>query len=292
MSNWTKKRGQLALEASLDGKENSVLATNLAAMGKAKSRLASLNHADAAFAVQTHFTIPKKLAALFTKMSRKEFDDSQKSEKDPEKVEFGERFWKAIEPTLLAGELDYFLGFYGPEKDGHFTLQSALKLQHADALDKLFRVLAKKLSGKETEFFKLDVKKIGSVSVHQLDAQALGTSALEKALANEPISIGTTDDLLFWASGAVGEKSIAAMLEATPGTAPIVSMEASVVRFTKMIAFIGSARAKRNAALAKKIFGTDPGTSDRVRFTIEAGPNLKIRLGGWCKNTGVFRPQG
>ena len=268
-----RKKNDLALEIALAGKPRSPLAASIAEWGKLKSSVAGLVGKDSAANGVLHFALPEGVRKALAPVIDEFFDKELARETDKAKRELASKVFKAVAPTLKAGELDLALDLRGPSDKKLYTLVAGLKVKDGEFIEKAARDLMKELPPRERDLIKLDVDKAGSVKIHQIDVGPLMPDSLVQTFGNNPVYVAFRSDAMF---AALGEKGLSALKDAVaapPAVAAPLKLEVSVAR---LAALIGHTEA-RAARAAEQAFGKDP-NSDKVRVVIEGGPALRLRV--------------
>jgi hypothetical protein len=270
-----RKKNDLSLEISLSGKEKSKLAANIAEWGKLKSTVAGLISKDSAASGVLHFSLPDGVRKSLVQVAEEAFLKQLDKEKDKAKRELATKVYKALEPTLKAGELDLALDLRGPSDKKRYTLVAGLKVQEGEAMEKVARDLLREMPAEVKNLVKLDVDKVGSVKIHQIDLGKFLPEEVRQVFGESPLYVAIRPDAVFAAFGDQGLSSIKEAVTVQPKVAAPLQLDVSVAR---LAALFGQ---KEPGVLqaAEQAFGQER-NSDKVRLILEGGKTLRLRLEG------------
>ena len=257
---------------SLSGKDGSKLATNLKELGETKSIFGGLFSKDAAVSGLMHATLPesirKALAPLVDESARKELE----KEKDPTKREQAEKFFKAVEPAIKAGELDVAGTMRGPNKQGHYTIVAGVKLKSAKNIENILRDVFNQLPEKDRAEFKLDAESSGETKIHRVDVKNTDPEAA-RLFGSKPVYFAFRSDAVLVGAGADGLTALKDALKVEPKTAPPVLVELSLAHLAQALA-----KDQKAAPYAAKAAFKDDPDGGKIRVAVEGGTSLKIRM--------------
>jgi len=264
------KTHEIGIELSADGKKNSELDKTIAGLAKHPSIFGGLVKKGGDAVVAAHAVLPPELKASFNAVVDEALKKGLESEPDANKKAFAQKFFDAITPTLHSGDFDV-IAYGKAHKNGQVTAVAGMKVQQAEKLTQTLRDLHKQLPATEQDHFKLDVSKVGTTSVHQVNIKLAPKE--QKILGDGPLFIAITDQALFVATGKDALAALKDALEtpAAPGTS-LLHYEIKLAQLADLET--GKDQDKVKAA-AKKAFANDPGV---IRFTIEGGQKLQIRI--------------
>jgi hypothetical protein len=267
-----QKAQELSAELSLAGKEGSPLAKSIAELGQQKSVVAGLIGEQSTVNFAINFPTDAKLGAAMQAMLRDQFRRDVAKESDAEKKAQAEKIFKALEPAIKFTDADAAVDFRGPTKSGLYTLVGGIKVADGTAADRAFRDVVAQLPAKERSAIQLDADKAGGVAIHRIDTKE-GDANFKKSFGDGPAYLAVRADAAFVA---VGDEALAALKEA-------LKVEPKVgkpLQFEASLAHIAAAMAQEKPEApqaATKAFGKNKG-SDKVRFALEAGSELKMRF--------------
>jgi hypothetical protein len=267
-----QKAQELSLELAVDGRPGSPLADAIARLGRQKSVVAGLVGPDTVVNVVVDLPNEPKLAEAMQALLREGIEKDIANEKNREKKERAERIFKALAPSLKFTDADLALDFRGPHQDGLYTLVAGLKVADGAVLDKSIRGVVKELPEKERDQIKLDVEKAGDLAIHRIEVKD-ADEGFRKSFGDGPAYFAVRSDAAFLAAGHDALAALKAALKVEPKAGKPVQVELSVAHLAEAIA-----KEKPEAPkAAAKAFGQDR-QADKVRFALEAGQELKLRL--------------
>jgi hypothetical protein len=193
---------------------------------------------------------------------------------DAKKLALATRLFKAVEPTVKAGKYQGTLALRGPTAAGRYTGIAGLRVEQGAGLEKALRDLAKELPPEVRQQLTLDHSKLGAFNVHRLTIPAndIPPDGV-KILADGSIYAAISNDAIYVALGDTALEALKKAVAGKPGPVPYNLVEASV---GKLLGLADDATRAKVQALAKQAFTAKD--SDRVRFVVEGGETLKVRL--------------
>jgi hypothetical protein len=264
----------LTYQLSVDGAANSELAKNIAAAGKAPSLFAGLLDSDAAFSLGLNLTVPesvsKSLVSVLDEAIRKDLE----KETDAVKKTLVTRLFKALEPTLKAGRLQTGSALRGPSAAGRYTAISGARIQDGAGLERALRDIVRELPAEVRAQITLDHSKAGAANIHRITPKNLPDQP-RQILGDEPFYAALTADAIYVAAGEGGLNALKQALTLKPGAVSLVQAEVSVSR---IIGILDTPNREKIQSAARKVFQGADKASDRLRFAVEGGDALKIRL--------------
>jgi hypothetical protein len=270
----SKKSGDLAGAFSLSGLPGSQMATGIDAMGRSSSLFGGLLKKGAAFNGTGHLQLPEALAKALGDVVDEARGMAAGSIQEPTKKQHVEAFFKALTPTLRAGDLDGALVVIS--QGNQLTAVGATKLKNGLEVGTTIRGLVsdslKDLPPKVKDRIKLDIDAAGGTKIHkvELPAEDQGAKEAAKILGELSVYVAFRNDALFWAVGKDGLRAIKEAITAQPASAsPMLFYEIDVPRLT----FLAP------PPIADKANKDFPGGQrGMVRFTVTGGTALTFRL--------------
>jgi hypothetical protein len=270
--NVDQKGQDLSLELGLGAVKGSALAQSIAGLGQQKSVVAGLVSSESVANVQVSLPGDPKLAQALQAVFKEGIEKDIAKQTDPAKKAQAEKIFKAFAPALKFTDTDLAIDFRGPHKDGLYTLAAGLKVADGAVLDKSIRDVVKELPEKERGQIKLDVEKAGDLSIHRIDVKDTD-EGFRKSFGDGPAYFAVRSDAVFVTAGHDALHALKEALKVAPKVGRPVQIEVSVAR-------IANAMAKERPDAPKaaaKAFGQDR-DADKVRVSLEAGQELKLRL--------------
>jgi hypothetical protein len=266
-----RAKGDLSMSLSLTGKPETKLSKMFADLGAAKSVGAGLIGKDSALNGLVHLSVPERVRKAMEPVIDEGLQKAVEEEKDKEKRDAAEKFFKVIAPTLKAGEFDFGVNLRGPTPSGKYAMVAAAKVRDGSAINQTLKDIVKTLPEKDRKNVTLDFAKAGNVSIHKVEGGELDPQAKE-VFGDGPAFFAIRDDA---AMVALGEGALEALKEALagrPGPSKALQFEASVDRLWKL-----APPDERKVAeeAAKKAFAQKQG-ADKVTVVLEGGRSLKL----------------
>ncbi len=269
-----QKANRLAAEFSLTGKAKSKLATEIAELGGNQSLFGAVVSRDSAMSLLLHIALPAEVRKAIGPAIDEGFRQALEKEKDRTKREQGTKLFKALSPTLKAGELDAVFDLRGPDANQLYTLVAGLKVQDGAAIEEVIRSLVKDLPEADRAKIKLDAETAGAVKIHRIDAHKDFDADARRALGENPVYFAVRTDAILLAGGANGLRALKEALTAQPKTVPPAQFAMSLGRMAPAIESKGH---KAAIKAAQEAFGKNK-EADKIRITLEGGKALKARF--------------
>jgi hypothetical protein len=261
-----RRSGELVVELSLDGKTKSGLADALEGLGRSRSLFSGVSAEGTALHGLVNLALPENARKALAAVIDEGLDKDCPCPAD---------LLKALRPSLKAGELDGVVSLQPPAPQGEgkpHTLLLGLKLQDGQAVDRAVRDLAK---GPQGERIGLDADKAKGVPIHRVDVlKELGGKG-KQAFGDHPAHLAFRADAVLLT---VGENSLPALKEvlaAPPQVGPQVLFD---VRMARLASAIALDRGDKDTVTKAAEAAFPGGSRDRLRFTLEGGPALKVRF--------------
>jgi hypothetical protein len=275
-----RKAGELKAEGSFSGKPGSSLAAGIAKLSKAESLFAGLASSQSAMDFLAHLVIPENIRQAYEPLVDEGIKEALKDEKDSTKREWAEKVFKALEPTLKAGEFDGLFTLRGPGTDKHYTFLTAIKIKEGQKVEQVARDLVKVVPERDRDMIKLDADKAGSVKIHRVDIQEKYDEKVRNVLGDNPLYLAFSQNALLLSGGADGLSLLKEAVKAEPKAAPLMQ---DVISMAKLALLIerragregGATAAEESRKASEEAFGKGDKNSDQIRFIVEGGPSLK-----------------
>jgi hypothetical protein len=266
-----RTKGDLSLSLGLSGKPDTKLAKMFADLGAAKSVGAGLIGKDSALNGLVHLSLPERVRKAMEPVIDEGFKKALEEEKDKDKRDAGEKVFKAIGPTLKAGEIDFGVNLRGPTTSGKYAMVLAAKVQDGAGLNQTLKDVVKVLPEKDRKNVTLDFAKAGNVSIHKVEGSELDQQAKD-VFGDGPAFFAIRDDAVMMALGDGALEALKDALAGKPGASKPLQFEASVDRLWKL-----APPDERKVAeeAAKKAFAQKPG-ADKITVVLEGGKSLKL----------------
>jgi hypothetical protein len=276
------KAQEVALELELTGAKGSKLAKDVQSIREHKSvvggALASPNAAMS-------FTLSAGLAESLKKGFPQVVDDAQaellKQANIPGDIlTKAEPLIKALLPTIKAGELDLGVALMGPDKNDKYTAVAGLKLVDGKKLEGVIKDVVKKdLPPEASGLVQLDAEKLdGGAMLHTIKVADLLDENAQKVFGKSDMYLTFRDDLLVLAVGPDAKAAIQRAVASKPADVGILRAQVSLARVVPIMGENAQELAAARKA-AEKVFGKATGSkADAVRFSIDGGDSLKVKI--------------
>jgi hypothetical protein len=270
--NVNRKEERISLEASFGAKPGTDLAKRIAALGEMRSLFGGLSRTGAAAVGLAHVALPEDLRKPLASVVDEVVAKGLQNEKDENKRQEGERLFKALGPTIAAGEIDAVGILRGPNADKHYTVLLALKLSQGKALEKAVRDLVRRLPERDQARIKWDAETVNRVRVHRAEVQEQFDENARRTLGDNPVYFAFRDDRVVAVFGPDGRAAIKDLVSAESAPAPLFEESAAVSRLAPLM----TAEHPNAPQAAQAAFGA--GGHDRVGFTLRGGKALTARF--------------
>jgi len=264
-----RKKNDFSLSMSLTGKSGTDLAKNIASLSKATGLGPSFVGPGAAMGAWINVALPeslrKPLAPVIDELLKKAVDEAP--EKDRKAAE---KALKALEKTLKAGALDGAVELRGPSKAGKYTGLFAMRVKDGAEVEKTFKSLLADAPEADRKKVKLDVDKVGDVSIHSAESKM--DEKGKELLGDGPAYFAVRDDALMVSVGEGALDELKKAVAAKPKAGRVIHAEASLNKIAKLMA-----KDQPNAVASAKRAFTEKG-SDKISFSVSADKGLEVRF--------------
>ena len=271
--------GEAGIEIDASGVKGSKLAKDIASIKENKSVAAgAILSGDTCFSTSISVAMSSELKKLLPSMIDDVLKEAKKQAKgDDEMAKKLQPLIDAILPTAKAGELDAGISVTGPNKDGKLTLIFAGKIAEGKKIEAAVKALAKDLPPEVANLLKLDAEKLdGGASLHILAVGDMIPPDMQKTFGKSDVFLTFRDDLAIITFGPDAKSAIQKAVVSKPSDAGVFKFEAALARLVPAVSE-SAEEAAQARKIAKRVFG-DSTRSDTVKFTIEGGENLRIRI--------------
>jgi hypothetical protein len=277
-----RKGGSVVLETTISGKKGSRLATDIADLAQARSLFAGMTGGAAAMNLLAHLTAPDSLRQVLGPVVDEAFQQIEAKEANADARALHERLFKALAPTVKAGDLDLINRLFGPNMDNHYTSLNGVKVVEGKEIEEALRAIAAVLPPQAKEHIKFDAETVGDAKVHRLDFQAQYDPAVKQLIGSHPIYVAIRPNMVLIGAGPDGLKVIKEALAAQPAPGPMFQFDMAMGRFAPALRAVVAGRGDKNAAdyiqkAAKESFTGGKG-EDEIRVTVEGGASLKAKV--------------
>ena len=274
------KAEEFALELELTGAKGKKLAKDIQSIRENKSVVGgAIASPDAAFSLNLSVALPADLRKPFGPVVDDGLAQALKDANIPgEILTKAEPLIKALTPTLKAGELDLGAALVGPGKDDKYTLVAGIKVVDGKKLEGVVKETIKELPPEASGLFKMDEESLsGGAKLHRVAVADHLDANATKVFGKSDLYFTFRDDLMVLAAGPDAKAAIKKAIESKPAD---VGVFRTTVHLARLIPLIGedAEQLKAARAAAEKVFGKGGGKADVIKFSIDGGDSLKVKL--------------
>jgi hypothetical protein len=275
------KAEEVAFELELTGAKGSKLAKDIKSIRDNKSVVGgALASSETALAIHLSVGLSSSLKQMLPPVIDDALAELKKQPNVPAEVlAKAEPLIKAILPTVKAGELDLGMVMLGPDKNEKYTVLAGLKLVDGKKIEEVVKDLVKKeLPPEISGLIQLDAEKLpGGSMLHvfkvadQLDEKA------QKVIGKSDAYLTFRDDLLLVAIGPQAKQALTKAVASKPADIGVLRFQVSLAR---IVGIMGDNAQELEAAkkTAEKIFGKGASKADQIKFSVDGGDSLKVKL--------------
>jgi hypothetical protein len=264
---------QMSLSARFAATPNTPLAARVARWSQSKSLAPTLLSPTSALYLGGSVGLPDRLRKTMIPLMDEAFKKALEEEKDKDKRELLSQIFKALTPTLQAGEFDGAFDLRGPSSKNIYTLVGAVRVQDGLNIEKTVKQIFDKAPPAEKAMLKLNVDKVNSINIHSIDPLAdKADEDFKQYFGTGPVYFAFREDAAFVVMGDNALATLKNVLTVTPKPGPMLRMDMSMGRFAQALV-------KENKAapqIAKEVFKTRG--SDRISITLEGGKELNLKM--------------
>ena len=276
------KGDEFALELELTGVKGKKLAKDIQSIRDNKSVVGgALAATDPAFSWNLSVSLPAGLKKSWGPVADDAMAQGLKEANIPgEMLAKAEPLMNALKPTVKAGELDVGFAFVGPDKDDKYTLVAGLKVAEGKKLDGVMKEAMKELPPEASGLLKLDEETLpGGVKLHRvlLADQFEKEPKAAKVFGKSDAYLAFRDDLLVVAIGAGAKEAVKKAVASKPADIGIVRLQVHMARLAALMGDDAQQLAAAKAA-AEKVFGKGGSKADLIKFSIDGGDSLKLKV--------------
>ena len=275
------KAQEFALELELAGAKASKLAKDIRSIRDNKSVAAgAVASPDAAFSMNLSVGLPADLRKAFPPVVDDALAQALKQAPVPGDIlTKADPLIKALLPTVKAGELDLGAALVGPDKNDKYTLIAGLKVVDGKKLEGVIKDTVKKeLPPEASDLFKLDEESLpGGAKLHRVAVGDKLDEKGKKVFGPSDLYLTFRDDLLVVAIGPGAKDALKAAVVSKPVDVGVFRTQVHLSRVAPIMGENAEELAAAKAA-AEKVFGKGGGQADVVKFSIDGGDSLKVKL--------------
>jgi hypothetical protein len=275
------KAEEFALELELTGAKGKKLAKDIASIRENKSVVGgAVASPEAAFSLNLSVGLPADLKKSFAPVVDDALAQALKEANVPgEILTKAEPLIKALTPTLKAGELDLGASLVGPGKDDKYTLVAGIKVVDGKKLEGVVKDTVKKeVPPEASDLFKFDEESLsGGAKLHRVAVADHLDANATKVFGKSDIYLTFRDDLMLVAVGPDAKAALKKAVESKPAD---VGVFRTTVHLARLVPLVGedADQLKAARAAAEKVFGKGGSKADVIKFSIDGGDSLKVKL--------------
>jgi hypothetical protein len=275
------KSEEFALELELSGVKGKKLAKDIQSIREHKSVVGgAIASPEAAFSLNLSVGMPADLRKPFGPVVDDGLAQLLKGANVPgEILTKAEPLLKALVPTVKAGELDIGFAFVGPDKDEKYTLVAGMKVVDGKKLEGVVKeTIKKELPPEAGDLFKLDEEDLsGGAKLHRVAVADHLDANATKVFGKSDLYLTFRDDLLVLAVGPGAKDAIKKAVASKPADVGVFRTEVHLARVVPLAGENAQELAAAKAA-AEKVFGKGGSKADVIKFSIDGGDSLKVKV--------------
>lgn len=277
------KAEEFALELELSGTKGSKLAKDIRSIRENKSVVGgAIASPEAAFSMNLSFGLSANLKKLYGPVVDEQVAGGFKQAEIPGEILTKiEPLLKALTPTMKAGELDFGAALVGPGKDDKYTLIAGLKLADGKKVEEVVKQTVQKEAPPEISgLFKFDEESLaGGAKLHRvaLADEIQKDANATKIFGKSDAYLTFRDDLLVVAIGPDAKALLTKAIGSKPADVGVFRTQVHLSRIAPLLGDDAEKLAAAKAA-AEKVFGKGGSKADVIKFSIDGGDSLKVKI--------------
>ena len=284
------KKDDLFIEAAFKAKSGSQLAKEMIEAGKTPTLFGSLAQKTDTMNVRLTATLPDELKKVLGPAVDDLIASVIKEETDQVKQALMKPALEKIAPTLKAGKIDIAMSMHGPNKDGHYTIVMGVRVEDGLGIESFVRDAIKNLPENERKNVKVDMAKVGSANIHEINLGDSMDSEMKNLIGKPEAYLAFRKDQAVLAMGPDALNRVKAVVAAKPSTATMMSFK---IAFSRAIGLSkADPKTKKMVEVAEKVFGENPAGTDVMSITGEMTDTLRVRFGMKAKLIKLFAELG
>jgi len=275
------KKDEVAIEIEMKGTKSSQLAKDIKSIQQNKSVVGgALAFPDTALSLNVSVSLAKSLKAMLPKVVDDALEELKKQDLIPGDIlNKAEPLIKALLPTVKAGDLDLGVSMIGPDKNDKFTLLAGVKVVEGKKIEEAVKETVKKeLPPEISALFVLDAEKLSNGSMmHTVKLSDFIDEKTEKVIGKNDLHIVFRDDLMLVAIGPNAKEVLTKAVASKPADVGVMQLKVSLARIVPLMGD-NAGELSRAKKVAEKVFGKGGSKADEIRFSVDGGDSLKIKL--------------
>jgi hypothetical protein len=279
--NVDQKAEEVSFELELTGQKGSKLAKDIMSIRQNKSVVGgALASPDAALTFNLSVGLPANLKQSFPPVVDELLKEVKKKGNIPGEIQTkAEPLVNALLPTIKGGELDFGVAMVGPDKDNHYTVVAGLKLADGKKVEAALKDIVKKeLPPEFSGLVQFDAEKLaGGASLHTVKVADQLDENGRKVLGKSDLYLTFREDLLVLAIGPGARDALKRAVASQPADVGVLNFQVALARIVPIMGDNAQELAAAKAA-AEKVFGKGGSQADTIRFAVEGGDSLKVKI--------------
>lgn len=265
-----QQKNWLQFDAYITPKSGSAMAGEFGKIGAVAPRSLSQKNSAAAFGMK--FQLPPEVRYQLDSLLEKGVKEAITKEENMFKRVFLQQMYKAVEPTLKQKEIDLAVDV-SPREGGKFNAIVAAQVTEGTKIDQVVKDLLNEAKRDPNLKVQLSSGKLGEAVSHSIKIDSKSLDAGFKHFFGEDVQVAVsfTDNTAYLAISADPTAIKIADGKGTPGV--LMGGEISIKTIMRL-----SPEGQKMLDKVDKVY-TEPG-SDKVRFSVQGGERLSLRVEG------------
>lgn len=266
------KTYELSFDTALTARPGTALAKEIAARKPTTNRFAGLVTKDTVVGFTTRLPLfAPEIREAIVKLAKFGMSTGEDKIPDPAKPIAQEAF-KGLLRTIESGNFDIAAAVVGPAKNDAYGINFALSFDDPSAVEKEFRKL---LKDAPEGVVKLDVAKVGGVSIHQASVGGFLPPEAKKTLGDKvDVCLAFAPKGVYVTVGADALAQIKAGLAAGPAPSPVLDIRTNGKKLKAFVEATGAPLPEQ----AARMFDKEDKLTSGFSLGIEGGEALRFRF--------------
>lgn len=268
--NIDREKDTFGLQASLDGKPNTLMTTVIRALAGGKSHFKPAP--GSALHVGLNVAVPDALRGLLGFAVDGLARDAIAKESDPDKRELAQKVAKAVGPTLKAGQIDLHV-VAGASSENRMNVLAALGVRDGKSIEGVVKDLVGQLPERDRGKIHIDDATIDGLNLHRIAVESNGLDSNARRLLGTDVNLwaGFRPTALMIGLGSDASTTVSGLTTVEQAErGPAIVIEGSIARLAALDPKAGK--------VAESAFGGLPGAGDGFRLSLEGGDKLQLNL--------------
>lgn len=275
---YDRAAAEIVYEVGFKAKAGTQLAKMLADTTPTTNQFAGLMTKDTAAAVLVQAPLfAPKLNDILANLIEVTAEEVNKNDPPPEPARPAiDAALAGLARTVKSGDLDAAAVLTGPNAGGAFTAIAALTFDDPSKLEQELKALHKMAPDGVRDLIKLDVAKVGGVSVHEAAVGAFLPAEAQTVFGGNAVVVAAfAPKAVYLAFGPDARAAVAAAIAAKPGPAKAFDVVVNPARVHKLVAAINP----NVGDLFGKAVGSDDKKVSVLYVEVAGGAEVTVRMG-------------